>query len=527
MPALLIYLLKANIALTLFYLAYRFGLRRLTFYVLNRFFLLAGIVCAAVFPLIDVNALLEHHERISSVVVIYVPDLNTLQTERFTVWNVLVYIFWVGVAAMAIRFIIQLLSLWKLHRQAQAAVIQQQPVKALKQPVNPFSFFKNIYINPSQHSPLELDAILRHEQVHVKQWHTLDVLAAELNNIFYWFNPGAWLMRTAIKENLEFITDRQMLRQGVDPKAYQYNLIKVSGIPYATAIANNFNLSHLKNRIKMMNSKRSAKYNMLRYVVLGSIVAIALLSLNYSRAAFKQKQTANVKNTMAADTIATPAPPPPPPAPEATGKIPPPPPPPSPSSKSMPAPAPVPPPPPPPVPDTVPAPKISLKNFKGILFIDGVRTENSALERLDKGDIESVNVWKGDEAVKRYGKDGKNGVLFITTKKGKQTINIPGSGENNIVVLGYKGKADTVRVVDRHTNRSSVVTFTGIDSLHPQPLVIIDGVPAKVNAVKSLSPGSITAISVLKDKTATSLYGNAGRNGVILVTTKDSTITVK
>jgi TonB-dependent SusC/RagA subfamily outer membrane receptor len=277
----------------------------------------------------------------------------------------------------------------------------------------------------------------------------------------------------------------------------------------------------------MMNSKRSAKYNMLRYVVLGSIVAIALLSLNYSRAAFKQKQTANVKNTMAADTIATPAPPPPPPAPEATGKIPPPPPPPSPSSKSMPAPAPVPPPPPPPVPDTVPAPKISLKNFKGILFIDGVRTENSALERLDKGDIESVNVWKGDEAVKRYGKDGKNGVLFISTKKGKQTINIPGSGENNIVVLGYKGEVDTVRVVDKRTNRSSVVTFTGIDSLHPQPLVIIDGTPAKTGDIKSLPPNSIKAISVLKDKTATSLYGNAGRNGVILVTTKDSTITVK
>jgi|GEM_PF-5586448 len=80
MPALLIYLLKANIALTLFFLAYRWGLRRLTFYVLNRFFLLAGIVCSSIFPLVDVNNLLESHQKIEEVVA-YVPDLGALQAQ--------------------------------------------------------------------------------------------------------------------------------------------------------------------------------------------------------------------------------------------------------------------------------------------------------------------------------------------------------------------------------------------------------------------------------------------------------------
>jgi TonB-dependent SusC/RagA subfamily outer membrane receptor len=55
----------------------------------------------------------------------------------------------------------------------------------------------------------------------------------------------------------------------------------------------------------------------------------------------------------------------------------------------------------------------------------------------------------------------------------------------------------------------------------------VNGKIANEDAAKSLSPANITAINVLKDESATAIYGDAGRNGVILVTTKDSTITVK
>lgn len=582
MPALLIYLLKANIALTLFYLAYRFGLRRLTFYVLNRFFLLTGIVCSSVFPLIDVNALLQRHQQISNVVA-YVPDLDALQLQpanEFSVWHLLVYIFWVGVAAMAVRFFMQLLSLWRLHRQSQAAVIQQLPVKALQQPVNPFSFFKNIYINPSQHAPMELDAILQHEQVHVKQWHTIDVMMAELNNIFYWFNPGAWLMRTAVRENLEFITDRRMLQQGIDRKIYQYNLIKVSGIPYATAIANNFNLSHLKNRIKMMNSKRSAKYNMLRYLVLGCVVAAALLSLNYSRAAFKHAQTVAITDTIPAapmaplaadapplapvapdapvrivpggaplapiapeprgrlapaglDTFPPPPPPPPPPAP-APGRVPPPPPPQAPT-----------PPPPPPVPDTVrPNITIGTPDPNILWIVDGVETHQP---KLNPNDITSMNVLKGEKAQAQYGEKGKHGVVMITTNKGKggsgvKVINFKRDSVASVRVISFKRdsvrvrsvklKADTAQTINKsynvnqNTNVKTTVSIRGLDSLKAQPLVIVNGVVKTLTALNTMDKNRITSVNVLKGESAVSIYGSAGANGVIVVNTKD-TVTVK
>src|SRR5687768_3834516 len=107
---MLIYLLKANIALTLFYLAYRFGLRRLTFYTLNRFFLLAGIVFSALCPFIDASILFRQHEPLNNAVGTYVPDLAALNARPATplINVVLLYVFWTGVIVMAIRFMIQL-----------------------------------------------------------------------------------------------------------------------------------------------------------------------------------------------------------------------------------------------------------------------------------------------------------------------------------------------------------------------------------------------------------------------------------
>ncbi|MGN6511353.1 MAG: M56 family metallopeptidase, partial [Chitinophaga sp.] len=79
MTALFIYLVKANIALCLFYLAYRLGLRRLTFYTLNRVFLITGIVFSSLFPLVDVNDFFTRNETIAAQVVQYVPDFGALQ----------------------------------------------------------------------------------------------------------------------------------------------------------------------------------------------------------------------------------------------------------------------------------------------------------------------------------------------------------------------------------------------------------------------------------------------------------------
>jgi bla regulator protein BlaR1 len=135
--------------------------------------------------------------------------------------------------------------------------------------------------------------------VHVKDWHTLDILLAEISTICYWFNPGVWLMKKAVKENIEFITDRKILQGGIDSKAYQYSLLNVSIAETSSAgIANHFNFSTLKKRIKMMNAKKSSNLNLTRYAVLVPVVTVLLLVFSFSKAELIKRNRDRLTHTL-------------------------------------------------------------------------------------------------------------------------------------------------------------------------------------------------------------------------------------
>ena len=54
-----------------------------------------------------------------------------------------------------------------------------------------------------------------------------------------------------------------------------------------------------------------------------------------------------------------------------------------------------------------------------LVYIDGKESSREEMKKLDSKNIESINVLKGDTAIKKYGKKAKNGVIEITTKKSK------------------------------------------------------------------------------------------------------------
>lgn len=283
MPTLLLYLLKANVALVLFYLAYYLILRKLTFYHLNRLFLVFGIVFSAIYPLIDLTELFSRHEELAAVqnyaVVIpaWAPIAIPEQAAAFDYWLIPVGLFWLGCGLMLLRLIVQFVSLYKIHRSSVPASFQGVKFRKVQGIREAFSFWKTIYLNPAQHQSPELESILRHEQIHVNGWHTLDVLLAELSTVFYWFNPGVWLMKKAMKENLEFIADQHVVDAGVDRVAYQYLLLKVVGATQPQ-LANQFNFPSLKRRIAMMNKMPTNKANRLRLLIVLPLVAVLLVA---------------------------------------------------------------------------------------------------------------------------------------------------------------------------------------------------------------------------------------------------------
>jgi hypothetical protein len=96
------------------------------------------------------------------------------------------------------------------------------------------------------------------------------------------------LMKKAVRENIEFITDAKILKKGIDKKAYQYSLLDVGTLQPSVAIVNNFNLSGLKKRIKMMNAKRSSKVNLTRYLFVLPVLLCVTLAFTIDKTDVKR-----------------------------------------------------------------------------------------------------------------------------------------------------------------------------------------------------------------------------------------------
>ncbi|WP_345951492.1 M56 family metallopeptidase [Mucilaginibacter sp. PAMB04274] len=295
MPALLIYLLKVNIALLLFCLGYYAVLRKLTFYTLNRVYLITAILFSSIYPQIDLSNMMQHHQKLVEPLQIVVINLNSRAAvlakpiAHANYWEWVIVVFWIGVSVMALRLAIQFWSLYRIYHNSKPANLNNQKVRVIADEVNPFSFWQSIFINPRHHAAEELHSIIAHEQVHIKQWHTLDILLAELSLMFYWFNPGVWLMKKAVSENLEFITDRNVLQKGTDVKSYQYSLLYASFNTSPNAMVNHFNISTIKKRIMMMNSKKSSAFSLTRYSFIAPAVLVLLLAFGTSKAALIRK----------------------------------------------------------------------------------------------------------------------------------------------------------------------------------------------------------------------------------------------
>lgn len=207
---------------------YKILLQKETFYQLNRFVLLGCLVLSFSLPLIPIPQQLslrkaEITENIPSLEPASNSDVPTVtrmqQDSRHSdaeaannnpvinfarVKTSLIYLYWFGVVAFSLNFLVQLVSL--LSRVYCNPVIKDGRFRIVELPGNkaPCSFGNIIFINPEKYDWETYDQILQHEKIHIQQQHSLDILLAEIVLIFQWFNPVAWLYRKELENNLEF-----------------------------------------------------------------------------------------------------------------------------------------------------------------------------------------------------------------------------------------------------------------------------------------------------------------------------------
>ena len=308
------YLLKVNVAFVLFYAFYRLFFYKDTFFKLRRAILLAFFGLALFYPLLNIQDWVRQQEPIADVIYMYsamLPEATAKADAAASVdwygWLLgsLGFIYWGIVAFLCGRFLVQLSSILWLAHTSERVVIHETPVYALRKAAGPFSFFRMVFLHPESHSDKETDEILPHECTHVSQWHSIDVILSEMMCMACWFNPFVWLLKREVRHNLEYLADNTVIQSGYDSKSYQYHLLGLAHHQSVTTLYNSFNVLHLKNRIMMMNKKRSPGIVRTKYLIFIPLVGILMLLSNIEAVARLTVRLANettVSNAMVTAT---------------------------------------------------------------------------------------------------------------------------------------------------------------------------------------------------------------------------------
>ncbi len=314
----LIYLIQVNIALAMFYLLYALLLKGDTFLRLRRSFFMLAIVFSLFYPLFSVPALgevlnfrsttpvdVERAVFIEDLDMSIVPDdaASDASSFLFPREQILTGLFVVVTSFFVLRFFWQLFSIVRIRLHSKVTEISGITVCQLPEDMTPFSFFKWIFIHTEKHAEAETRQILLHEQTHVRQWHSLDIILVEILSLFSWWNPFVWLMKREMAMNLEYLADNGVLREGIDSREYQFHLLRLTYHETAVQIVNNFNVSQLKQRIMMMNKKKSTTPVLAKYLLILPLVfmLIAANSVYAARKETKSGQTTGAVHDLLLD----------------------------------------------------------------------------------------------------------------------------------------------------------------------------------------------------------------------------------
>ncbi|HEY8780346.1 MAG TPA: TonB family protein [Mucilaginibacter sp.] len=550
------YLMLVNVYLLLFYGFYVLLLSRETFFQLNRIYLVSAALLSFFIPLIQSdwakNLFITQEVKYtiySGPVMLY--SFKPMQDTQITIGQILAIIYLAGITFLLARLIWQLVALNKVIDQAQSSPA--------------YSFFKKIKLGDDFANH---DIIAAHENVHASQWHSADVLIIEAVTILNWFNPVVYLYRFAIKHIHEFIADRQALKAGTDKADYALLLLSQTFNAPAHRLVNPFfNKSLLKQRILMLQKNKSHRVALIKY---GLTAPLFVLMLILSSATVNNSKTIRLLNKKAGRIFLIPAgesvdiktntsqfkgativeesqsv------ASKGSDK----------NKSSLLTKK-----------DTIPA-----KDDKVFTSVEQVPEFPGGIEAF--GAFLSKNIRYPAE-MRRNKVQGRVIISFVVETDGTlSNFRIArdlgyGAGEESVRVLALSPKwkpgiqnGKTVRVaysvpisftledsqpvkssgnktgavnenkstvnsvvVLNNDNKAATDTNKNPADLHLNgfvlsPLIIIDGKEAD-NGLSSLNPNDIESISVLKDKSATALYGPKGANGVVLVVTKKNILKI-
>jgi beta-lactamase regulating signal transducer with metallopeptidase domain len=290
MNELLIYLIKANLALAFLYSIFHFFFKNTTLHQVNRAVLLFILLFSATIPLLQFKFLSIPEPGFSidnwSEEINFIPykiqdsptNIGNSFHINFLLIGQLLYLTILGI--LFIRFILQLADFKRIIKNSTPLSSDVGRLVVSKKIKAPFAFLKWIFIPEDLRGEPQMNRIIAHEKVHAKHLHTLDLLITELFCIIFWFNPFVFLLKRSLKTVHEYIADHESAKSNSEKIELLSLLASGVNLNITNGISSNFYWSTLKKRINMITKNKSSKLRELSYLLLIPTFGFILMSFS-------------------------------------------------------------------------------------------------------------------------------------------------------------------------------------------------------------------------------------------------------
>jgi beta-lactamase regulating signal transducer with metallopeptidase domain len=240
----MLYLLQVAICHTVFYLLYRTLYSNLPYFNFSRIYLLSATVISFILPLLSIGVWQPSDAPGSSPFFLSLisqggvtsvgSETTDLAVSPYDFVDVLfaglLTIYLVGCLFVSYKL---LRSLWKIHMLIKNnEVVCEEDYRIVRLKTGPafFSFMTCIFINENKNSLKqdEYNIVLLHEQAHIRQKHSYDLLLMEIAGVVCWFNPFLKKLKTSLCQVHEYLADKAVMNTKQDPDAYSKLIIRLS-----------------------------------------------------------------------------------------------------------------------------------------------------------------------------------------------------------------------------------------------------------------------------------------------------------
>ena len=319
------YIFHSTIVWTVLLILYLSIFRRLTFFGINRLYLILALLSGLVIPLIKLPVNQNPVYSFIMEPIVFLEAGNTILNDISysnigpgLIWTSIAVIYAIVFILAIIRFAAGLNNIYQLYTENEVQKEKDHVRIIVANDLAPFSFLNFFFISRKLWFSSYYDTIKAHELVHIRQKHSWDRLFAEIMKIIFWFNPVIYLYRNAISANHEFLADE--MASGDRKKAYSNLLVQTAGLRSDKLPVNSFIYSPVKNRIKMIYKNRSKPFYRAIYLFALPLVIILAMMVATTKSSGQFNLFSEANAVVLTDTLPPPPPPPPipPPPPPST-----------------------------------------------------------------------------------------------------------------------------------------------------------------------------------------------------------------